>query len=64
MLFRSTSGAGNQTISAFTLTGNTTLSESLKLITELRYDTSGDDIIFVGGKENATGLTVAAVYSF
>ena len=62
--FTLTSGAGNQSISAFTLTGNTTLSDSLKLITELRYDTSGDDIIFVGGKENVTGLTIAAVYSF
>jgi len=39
------------------------LSDSLKLITELRYDTS-DDIILVGGKDNATGLTIAAVYSF
>ena len=62
--FTLTSGDGNQSISAFTLTGNTTLSDSLKLITELRYDTSGDDIIFVGGKENVTGLTIAAVYSF
>ena len=62
--FTLTSGAGNQSISAFTLTGNTTLSDSLKLITELRYDTSGDDIIFVGGKENVSGLTIAAVYSF
>ena len=61
--FTATSGAGDKTVSAFTLTGNTSLSDSLKLITELRYDTS-DDIILVGGKDNATGLTIAAVYSF
>ena len=61
--FTLTSGTGDQSVSAFTLSGNTSLSDSLKLITELRYDTS-DDIILVGGKDNATGLTIAAVYSF
>ena len=60
--FTATSGAGNTSVSAFTFTGNTTLSESLKLISEIRYDTS-DDVTFFG-KDNVTGLTVAAVYSF
>jgi len=62
--FTATSGDGDSSVTAFTLSGNTSLSESLKLITELRYDTSGDDVIFVGGKDNASGLTIAAVYSF
>ena len=61
--FTATSGDGDSSVTAFTLSGNTSLSESLKLITELRYDTSGDDVIFVGGKDNASGLTIAAVYS-
>ena len=60
--FTATSGVGNTSVSAFTFTGNTTLSESLKLISEIRYDTS-DDVTFFG-KDNVTGLTVAAVYSF
>ena len=61
--FTTTSGSGDESISAFTLSGNTSLSDSLKLITELRYDTS-DDVTFIGGKEKVTGLTIAAVYSF
>ena len=62
-LFTTTSVGNNTSISAFTLTGNSTLSESLKIITELRYDTSSD-VLFTGGKESITGLTLAAVYSF
>ena len=61
--FTTTSGSGDESVSAFTLSGNTSLSDSLKLITELRYDTS-DDVTFIGGKEKVTGLTIAAVYSF
>jgi len=61
--FTATSGAGETSISAFTLTGNSTLSENLKIITELRYDTS-NEILFTGGKESITGLTIAAIYSF
>jgi len=61
--FTTTSGSGDENISAFTLSGNTSLSDSLKLITELRYDTS-DDVTFIGGKEKVTGLAIAAVYSF
>ena len=58
-----TSGSGDTSQSAFTLTGNTSLTDALKLITELRYDTS-DDVTFIGGESNVTGLTIAAVYSF
>ena len=60
--YTTTSGAGDASQSAYTLTGNTNLSESLKLVTEIRYDTS-DDVTFFGEK-NITGVTVAAVYSF
>lgn len=60
--YTTTSGAGDASQSAFTLTGNTNLSESLKLVTEVRYDTS-DDVTFFGEK-NVTGVTLAAVYSF
>ena len=61
--FTTTSGSGDESVSAFTLSGNTSLSDSLKLITELRYDTS-DDVTFIGGEEKVTGLTIAAVYAF
>jgi hypothetical protein len=60
--FTTTSGTGDASQSAYTLTGNTSLSESLKLVTELRYDTSNDVTFF--GKDNVTGITIAAVYSF
>ncbi len=60
--YTTTSGAGDASQTAFTLTGNTNLTDSLKLVTEVRYDTS-DDITFFGEKD-ITGLTVAAVYSF
>ena len=60
--YTTTSGTGDASQTAFTLTGNTNLSESLKLVTELRYDTS-DDITFFGEKD-ITGLTVAAIYTF
>jgi hypothetical protein len=64
-LFKYTSGAGDETVSAFTLSGNISLTESLKLIPELRYDTS-DDLIIPGfpNEDNMTGATIAAVYSF
>ncbi len=60
--YTTTSGAGDASQTAFTLTGNTNLTDSLKLVTEIRYDTS-DDVTFFGEKD-ITGLTVAAVYSF
>ena len=64
--FTYTSGTGDTNVSAFTLTGNLSLTESLKIIPEIRYDTSDDMIIpgFVGTEENMTGATLAAVYSF
>ena len=61
--FTATSGSGNTSVSAFTLAGNTSLSENLKIITEIRYDTS-KDVLFTGGKDTISGLTLAAVYSF
>ena len=61
--FTTTSGAGDASVTALTLSGNSTLSKSLKLITELRYDNSKDGIVPFG-KENITGVTIAAVYSF
>ncbi len=61
-LYTTTSGAGDASQTAFTLTGNTNLTDSLKLVTELRYDTSNDVTFF--GEKDITGLTVAAVYTF
>jgi len=64
--FTYTSGAGDTSVTAFTLSGNLSLTESLKIIPELRYDTSDDMIIpgFAGIEKNMTGATIAAVYSF
>ena len=63
--FTATSGAGDANVSAFTLTGNLSLTESLKIIPEIRIDSSSDLIIpgFPTDK-NMTGATLAAVYSF
>lgn len=47
---------------AFTLSGNVALADDLKLIPELRLDTSNDVTYF--GKDNITSITLAAVYSF
>lgn len=61
--FFQTTGTSKADTYALTLAGSHTLSESLKLITEVRYDTS--DNIIIGTTENkGTGLTIAAVYSF
>lgn len=61
--FKTTSGNGDNSITAFTFTGKKILSENLKIITELRYDSS-NDLLFIGGKNTVTGLTMAAVYAF
>ncbi|MDD7913407.1 outer membrane beta-barrel protein [Polaribacter ponticola] len=63
--FTTTSGAGDANVSAFTLTGNLSLTESLKIIPEIRLDSSSDLIIpgFTTDK-SMTGATLAAVYSF
>jgi hypothetical protein len=60
--FTTTSGAGDASVTAFTLSGNYSLTESLKIIPEVRYDTSDDGIVPFG--KNVTGATLAAVYSF
>jgi len=60
--FTTTSGSGDASQSAYTLTANKSLTSSLNIIAEVRYDTS-DDVTFFG-KENVTGATLAAVYSF
>ena len=64
--YTTTSGSGDDSVTAYTLTGNITLTESLKLISELRYDSSSDDKIIPGfpDQENITGGTIAVVYSF
>lgn len=61
--YTTTSSNGNINQQAYTLSANVNLSDDLRLIPELRYDTS-KDITFIGGKENITGLTIAAIYSF
>ena len=64
--FSEISGDTSDDLFALTLTGSAQLDENLKLITELRYDSSDDKIIegFAGTENNATALTIAAVYSF
>ena len=64
--FFQTTGTGNDAdVMALTLTANTSLTENLKLITELRYDSSDDLIIEAfPAEKTVTALTIAAVYSF
>ena len=63
--YTTTSGSSDASVSAYTLTGNITLTESLKLISELRYDSSDDRLIpGFPAEKNMTGGTIAAVYSF
>ena len=59
------SGDESEDLFALTLTGSTQLDDNLKLVTELRYDSS-DDLVIEGiaAEKNVTALTVAAVYSF
>ncbi len=61
--FVTTSGAADNSIFALTLAANKSLTEKLKVIAELRYDSS-KDVTLIGGKESVTGVTLAAVYSF
>ena len=64
-MFIASSGSDDATVSAFTLTGNLSLTDTLKIISEFRYDTS-DDMIIPGfpTDKNMSGATIAAVYSF
>jgi len=53
-------------VTAFTLAANKSLSDNLKIITEIRFDSSDDMIIETaeGIKDSVSALTIAAVYSF
>lgn len=63
--FFTATGATDTNVSAFTLTANTALTDNLKLITDLRFDSSDDMIIEAFPNETSTStLTIAAVYSF
>jgi hypothetical protein len=64
--FFQNNGANDDSVLALTLTANTSLTENLKLISELRYDgaDAGTSYAPVGGKDNVSALTIAAVYSF
>ena len=60
--YTTTSGAGDASVSAFTLSGNYSLTGSLTIIPEIRYDSSDDGLVPFG--KDVTGATIAAVYSF
>ncbi|MFK8060249.1 MAG: outer membrane beta-barrel protein [Polaribacter sp.] len=63
--FQTTAGSANASVTAFTLTANTSLTDNLKLITDLRLDSSDDGIIEAfPAEKTVTALTIAAVYSF
>jgi hypothetical protein len=63
--FFQANGSSDATVTAFTLTANTSLTENLKLITDLRFDNSDDNVIEAFPTESSVGaLTIAAVYSF
>ena len=61
-IYSTTSSTGNSNQSAYTLTVNKALTSSLNIIAELRHDTSKDATFF--GKDNISGATLAAVYTF
>jgi hypothetical protein len=64
-LFTYTSGANDTSVSAFTLSANYSLTDSLKIIPEIRMDSSSDLIIpGFPAEKNMSGATIAAVYSF
>jgi hypothetical protein len=62
--FTATSGGVDSNVSAFTLTSNVNLTENLKFITDLRFDSSDDYIIEASPEKSTSTLTMAAVYSF
>lgn len=63
--FFQANGSSDATVTAFTLTANKSLTDNLKLITDLRLDSSEDAAIEVfGGQKSVAALTIAAVYSF
>ncbi|MFT6192935.1 outer membrane beta-barrel protein [Polaribacter sp.] len=63
--FFQANGASDASVTAFTLTANASLTANLKLITDLRLDSSEDAAIEVfGGEKSVSAITIAAVYSF
>ena len=63
--FSLTSDDDSEDVLALTLAASTQLDDNLKLITELRYDSSDDyKIEGIAAEKNATALTIAAIYSF
>ncbi len=58
-------GASDASVFATTLTANVNLTSNLKLISDLRFDSS-DDMIIEGfpGEDSTSTFTMAAVYSF
>ena len=58
-------GASDATVTALTLAASSSLTDNLKVITELRMDSSEDGEIEVFSDEKSvSALTIAAVYSF
>ena len=58
-------GASDDAVTAVTLAGSKQLSDNLKVITEVRYDSSEDGAIEAfAAEESVTAITIAAVYSF
>tara|TARA_B110000902_G_scaffold101453_1_gene120042 strand:+ start:5172 stop:6167 length:996 start_codon:yes stop_codon:yes gene_type:complete len=63
--FFQANGSSDASVTAVTLTANASLTENLKLITDLRLDSSEDAAIEVfGAEKSVAALTIAAVYSF
>ncbi|WP_299064728.1 outer membrane beta-barrel protein [uncultured Polaribacter sp.] len=68
--FFQANGASDASVTAFTLTANADLTSNLKLITDLRFDSSDDAAIEVFNatdgplEKSVSALTIAAVYSF
>jgi len=63
--FKTTSSAGDASVSAFTLTSNVSVTDNFKFITDLRFDSSDDGLIEAfPAKSSTSTLTLAAVYSF
>lgn len=61
--FTTTSGNTDTSILALTLSANQSLTENLKVIGEVRFDTS-NDVPVIGTRDNVTGVTLAAIYKF
>ncbi|APG65936.1 hypothetical protein LPB136_11430 [Tenacibaculum todarodis] len=63
--FKVSAGTADADVFALTLTANASLTDNLKLITDLRYDSSEDGLIEAfAAEKSVSALTLAAVYSF